>query len=87
MDHMCIKHLCQKKNLEIQKPPEKLQGVDKAWLEEIARGDGREKEMTYPQVTQYGLIEPPLDEDELAAAGMPLKFATLGKISQENMKL
>ena len=81
-----IKHLCQKNNLEIQKPPENLQGVDKAWLEDIAHGDGRENVKTPPQVPQYGVIEPPLDEDELAAAGMPPKFATLGKISRSKGK-
>ena len=60
-----------------------LQGVHKEWLEEIARGDGREQNPQPHQVPVYGHIEPPLDEVELAAAGRPPRFATLGKITRE----
>ena len=38
-----IKHLVNKKSGENHKPPQTLQGVKKAWLEEVACGYGRKK--------------------------------------------
>ena len=55
-----------------------------AWITLVAAGDGREKQpQQQNNIPIYGEINPPLDQDEVAAASLPPDFATLGAITVE----
>ena len=74
-----------KATTESKAPPAGSKFSINPWIEEMAKGDGRESDPDYklPPVPVYGVLEPTLDSDEEAAARVPPKFATLGPVTME----
>ena len=59
----------------------------KEWVRRVASGSGERRERVTPEVPVYGVVEPPLNEDELNALRLPPKHSLFLDVKIEEVRL